>query len=65
MVPVLTEPQATAIASITRDLSHRLGFKADIEGAVTNGKVYLFQARPITTLSPVAPGVSPNPHEPD
>ncbi len=65
MVPVLTEPQATAIGSIARDLSHSLGFKADIEGAVANGKVYLFQARPITTLSPVRRGVRPDPQQPN
>jgi len=51
-VPVLTEQQATAIGVIARDLSHRLGFKADIEGGIKDGRVYLFQARPITTLSP-------------
>jgi pyruvate,water dikinase len=65
MVPVLTEPQATAIASIARDLSHRLGFKADIEGAVANGKVYLFQARPITTLSRDPHGGYPDPRKSD
>ena len=64
MLPVLTETQATAIGGIARDLSHRLGFKADIEGAVAKGKVYLFQARPITTLSPVTRGMPPAPHDP-
>lgn len=61
MVPVLTEPQATAIGAIARDLSHRLGFRADIEGAVAKGTVYLFQARPITTLSQVQRGVYSGP----
>jgi phosphoenolpyruvate synthase/pyruvate phosphate dikinase len=64
-VPVLTEPQATAIGSMARDLSHRLGFKADIEGAIANGVVYLFQARPITTLSRVQHGVRAEPLKPD
>ncbi len=52
-VPVLTESQATAIASMARDLSYRLGYKDDIEGGIAKGTVYVFQARPITTLSRV------------
>lgn len=50
--PVLTAAQAAVIGSMARDLSHRLGYKADIEGGIAKGTVYLFQARPITTLSP-------------
>jgi len=50
-VPVITTAQATAIGTMARDLSHRLGYKADIEGGIAKGTVYLFQARPITTLS--------------
>jgi len=50
--PVLTTAQATTIGSMARDLSHRLGYKADIEGGIANGSVYVFQARPITTVSP-------------
>jgi len=50
IVPVLTAHQATAIGGVARDLSRRLGFQADIEGAITKGRIVLFQARPITTL---------------
>lgn len=49
---VMSEAQAMEIGEMARDLSVRLGFDADIEGAISGGKVYLFQARPITTLKP-------------
>lgn len=51
-VPVLTTRQCAEIGAIARDLSRRLGFKADIEGAIEAGCLYILQARPITTLKP-------------
>jgi rifampicin phosphotransferase len=51
-VPVLSHAQATAIAAMARELSPRLGYEADLEGAIAGDALYLFQARPITTLGP-------------
>lgn len=48
--PAVTPAQAMAIAAMARSLSTRLGFEADIEGGIHDGQIYLFQARPITTL---------------
>ena len=53
-LPALSETQASEIASVVRGLAARLGYAADLEGAIANGKVVLFQARPITTLLHVA-----------
>lgn len=50
MLPVMTGEQASTVGRMARDLSHRLGFRADLEGAITGGEIFLFQARPITTL---------------
>ena len=47
---VLTDDQARDIADIARRISRRLGQAQDIEWAIENGKLYLLQARPITTL---------------
>lgn len=49
-LPALTGDQATSIAILVRSLAARLGYAADMEGAIAGGKVVLFQARPITTL---------------
>lgn len=46
----LTDDQAAGIATIGRSLAGRIGFEADIEGGIADGQVFLFQARPITTL---------------
>jgi len=48
--PALSSGQARQIAAMTRDLSRRLGYEVDIEGAIAGNEIYLFQARPITTL---------------
>lgn len=47
----LTSEQAVEIASVGRSIAARLGYDADIEGGIVDGKVVLFQARPITTLT--------------
>jgi phosphoenolpyruvate synthase/pyruvate phosphate dikinase len=49
-IPVLNTEQACEIGRMARDLSRRLGFRADLEGAIAQGSIYFFQARPITTL---------------
>jgi pyruvate,water dikinase len=53
-LPALSEAQASDIASVVRSLAARLGYAADLEGAIANGEILLFQARPITTLEHVA-----------
>ncbi len=46
----LNEAQVNEIAVTSRLLATQLGYEADLEGGIANGKVYFFQARPITTL---------------
>jgi pyruvate,water dikinase len=48
--PAMSHEQAREIAALVRDLSGRFGYPADFEGAIAAGIIYLFQARPITTL---------------
>ena len=50
MAPTLSTEQVSTIAAMARDLAPRLGYEADLEGAFSAGALYLFQARPITTL---------------
>ncbi len=50
--PVMSEAQATRIATLARDVAAKLGYPADIEGGIAGGDICLFQARPITTLGP-------------
>jgi phosphoenolpyruvate synthase/pyruvate phosphate dikinase len=50
--PVMSAEQAAAIAALARSMSARLGYLADLEGGIAAGEIYLFQARPITTLTP-------------
>jgi len=52
VMPALTHEQVMEIGRLARDISGRLGFPADLEGAYEGGKLYLLQARPITTLEP-------------
>jgi pyruvate,water dikinase len=49
-VPALSNAQTAAIVSMARGLASRLGYDADLEGAIARDAIYLFQARPITTL---------------
>lgn len=56
--PALSPEQAAAIAALTRGLAAHLGYQADFEGALAGDQIVLFQARPITTLSPPGLGAS-------
>ncbi len=47
---VLTDEQARGIAALARQISRQLGRPQDIEWAIENRKLYLLQARPITTM---------------
>ena len=58
-MPVLSNSQASAIATMARELSPRLGYEADLEGAISGDALYLFQARPITTLDFLGRAASP------
>jgi pyruvate,water dikinase len=50
-MPSLREEQVAGIASTCRSLSARLGYPADIEGGFAGDRLYIFQARPITSLT--------------
>lgn len=50
--PAALQPYAAELYKIAARLEQQLGRPQDIEWAVAGGKVYLLQARPITTLSP-------------
>ena len=48
--PALSTEQARPSRRWRGDLAPRLGYEADLEGAFAADALYLFQARPITTL---------------
>ncbi|NJL20930.1 MAG: phosphoenolpyruvate synthase [Leptolyngbyaceae cyanobacterium SM1_3_5] len=49
--PALTDAQVQEIARLAREVEQRLNCPQDIEWAIAQGKLYLLQARPITTLA--------------
>src|SRR5215469_5609505 len=51
---VLSDEQACAIAALARRVERRFGPPQDIEWAIEGNKLYLLQARPITTLRHIA-----------
>lgn len=53
--PVLTDAQAVAVAALARKTSQIFSRYQDIEWAYENGKLYLLQSRPITSLKQVIP----------
>lgn len=59
----LTSGQALAVADLARRVEARLGRPQDVEWAIAGGRLFLLQARPITTLpespAPVAVDVPP------
>jgi pyruvate,water dikinase len=48
--PVLNEAQAAEAARLARDLEATMGWPVDLECAWCDGRLYLLQCRPITTL---------------
>jgi rifampicin phosphotransferase len=52
--PALTDAQVTQIAALARRASDHFGRPQDIEWAVADGRLYLLQSRPISSLSRVA-----------
>jgi len=52
--PALVDEQVRAVAVLVRRTGRHFGRPQDIEWAIENGKLYLLQSRPITSLSTVA-----------
>ncbi len=50
---VFSEPEIFDLAKIIMNIENHYGFPCDIEWAFENGKFYVVQSRPITTLSEV------------
>lgn len=48
----LTPLEVKQIAQLNKDVEKHYGFPQDIEWAMTDGKLFLLQARPITTIAP-------------
>jgi pyruvate,water dikinase len=52
--PVLADGQVQAVAQLVRQVAQWFGRPQDIEWAIENGRLYLLQSRPITSLAQVA-----------
>jgi phosphohistidine swiveling domain-containing protein len=52
--PVLTAGQACAVAALARRCAAHFGRPQDIEWAIEDGRLYLLQSRPITSLAGMA-----------
>jgi rifampicin phosphotransferase len=48
--PALTDEQVLAVARLARRAAHAFGQPQDIEWAIEDGRLFLLQSRPITTL---------------
>lgn len=48
--PILTKKELSVLSQLIIKIENHYGFPCDIEWAYTNGKIYILQARPITTL---------------
>ena len=51
---VLNKPQVIAIAELARKVERFFGRPQDIEWAIEDGKIYLLQSRPVTSLYDIA-----------
>ena len=49
----LTDEQILQLAEVGRSIQHEYGFPQDVEWAFADGKLYVLQARPITSLYPI------------
>jgi pyruvate,water dikinase len=52
--PVLTDEQAAQVAALARATARHFGRPQDIEWALAEGKIWLLQSRPITSLAGIA-----------
>lgn len=59
--PALNDSQVAALARLARDLELDQGWPVDLECAYEQGRLYLLQCRPITTLPTLAKVVQPTP----
>lgn len=50
----LTEQELTAVALLVKDIEDHYYFPQDIEWAIENGRVFIVQSRPITTMKAVS-----------
>jgi len=53
-LPALTDEQALTVAALSRATARFFGRPQDIEWALSEGKIWLLQSRPITSLGPLA-----------
>jgi pyruvate,water dikinase len=49
-VPAVTDEQALEMAHLAQKLERTMGWPVDLECAYADGRLYLLQCRPITTL---------------
>ena len=49
--PALTDAQVVEVAALARSTERHFGRPQDIEWAVSDGRLYLLQSRPITSLA--------------
>ncbi|PIN86568.1 hypothetical protein COV19_03525 [Candidatus Woesearchaeota archaeon CG10_big_fil_rev_8_21_14_0_10_44_13] len=49
-IEILDEKEALALTKYTKEIEKHYGIPMDIEWAIEGGKVYILQARPVTTL---------------
>lgn len=60
----LSDAQTLEVAALAADCEKYYGKPVDIEWAIEKGKLYLLQARPITTYNPLFSGMLTQPGEP-
>ncbi len=48
---VLSEKEIFELSEIVLGIENHYGFPCDIEWAIQNGKIFIVQSRPITTLT--------------
>ncbi|MBP7806145.1 hypothetical protein KA057_00505 [Candidatus Gracilibacteria bacterium] len=58
--PVLTKKALNELSELVIHIENHYGFPCDIEWAYAEGKIYILQARPITTLEKVENGEAKN-----
>lgn len=61
---VLADAQVTLLAEISRRIEAHYGRPQDIEWAIENGRIYILQSRPITSLYPLPARLEAEPEAP-
>jgi rifampicin phosphotransferase len=51
-VPCMTDDKIQAVAQLLKQVEAHYGWPQDIEWGIQGGQLYLFQARPVTTIQP-------------